>query len=83
MVYSDIVFYEEIENGRVLWSYTTEDDIATVTTAYYFDAVAHVFRSGDEVMVTASDGNVYVQIHVIDFLHASAGIRAWVSTFNV
>lgn len=50
--------------SNYVWSYTTADNIATVTASGYFDSANADLRSGDLIKVAAGNGDVLVSCSV-------------------
>ena len=49
------------EDGPMVWSYTTPDDIAAIIADGYFNDLRDVVESGDMVMVEADTGTTATQ----------------------
>lgn len=47
------------------WSYSTLDDIATVSAPGYFNTVGNDLEDGDEIYIVASDGTIYVSVSIV------------------
>lgn len=80
-VYSDLTYYDTLPDGKIRWAYATTDDVATAQTIGYWDDIAKALRSGDWVMVTASDGKYIGHAVFMGPATAFVNVQATVTAF--